>query len=130
MAGAAVLLTGSLVYAVLLEALRRRDRGYPSTHPGDSTWWFGYARDAVNGAGTLVFAGGFALLGFSAPEALFLAALFMLYAYGLDYALGRVLATRPAPLVLWVVLAASVGALVVLRQPIAQGLHAVVALLF
>jgi len=130
MAGAAVLVVGSLVYALLLEGLRRRDRGYPSTHPGDSTWWFGYARDLVNVAGWFVFSGGFALLGFSAPASLFCGAVFTLYAYGLDFFLGRVLAVKPAPPILWLVLLASIGAIMALRQPIERGLHALRALLF
>jgi hypothetical protein len=130
MAGAAVLLVGSLVYAVLLEALRRRDRGYPSTRPGDSTWWFGYARDLVNVAGWLMFSGGFALFGFAAPASLFCGAVFTLYAYGLDYFLGRALAVNRAHLVLGLVLLASIAAIVILRQSVDRGLQALRALLF
>jgi hypothetical protein len=129
-AGAAVLALGALVYAFVLDRLRRMDRAYPSTVPADSPWWYGYARDLGNLVGAVVFTGGFWLLGFALPEGIVAGAVLTLVSYGLDYLLGRALRLRRAALVLVPMLWALVAAVVWLRTPLVRGLQALRALLF
>ena|SRR5215470_12016129 len=111
MTGALVLASAAVVFALLLMTVRRWDRAYPSTNPAESTWWFGYARDAANAIGFAAFSAGFAVLGFAAPQALLLGAAFGLLAYGVDYAVARAAtARRPGLLVGAILVACAVGA--------------------
>ena len=124
LAGAAVL------YDLLLAAVRRADRAYPSTDPVESTWWFGYSRDATNLAGVLSYSAGFAILGLRAQLALIAGFGLGLATYGLDFVLARrVRLMRPS-----VALAALAVPLAVLcalfGDQLAAGLDALVGFLF
>jgi hypothetical protein len=130
MAGAAVLAVGALVYAFVLEALRRKDKAYPSTAPADSTWWFGYARDLGNLAGCAAFVAGFWLLGFPPPEAVVAGVGLTLVCYGLDYLVGRGLRIRRPMAALVPLLLGLVAGVMLARAAILEGLQSLRTLLF
>jgi hypothetical protein len=97
--GGFTLVGSAVIYALLLAAVRRVDRAYPSTNPTESTWWFGYARDLTNLVGAGGFALGYYLLGFAAPRALICGVAIGLVVYGMDFLIARKIETPYATIV-------------------------------
>ena len=128
--GGAALGLAVLVYDVVLAALRRADRAFPSTDPTENTWWFGYARDLVNLLGFLMFAAGFRLLELPWPRALLASGLMTMGGYGLDFFFGRAWSVRRAEVALAGALLAVAALAAMLREELANGLDAVMRVLF
>jgi hypothetical protein len=128
--GGTALAVAAVVYALLLAALRRVDRAYPLSHPSATTWWFGYARDAANLLGFLMFSGGCALLGLPGHLALLLGATLALSGYGLDFFFARVLSVRRAEVATAATMVALSLLCAALRDPLGRALGALVAGLF
>jgi hypothetical protein len=133
--GAAVLVLAGLSYDVLLASVRRVDRTYragevASAEPPGAMRWLGYARDASNLLGFLVFLAGFVILGFAGPLAVLAAALATLGFYGLDFFLARTLRLRRPQTLFFVIALGFAVVLAALRAPVANGLSSVVARLY
>lgn len=135
--GASIVFLAGVVYDVLLSTVRRVDRTHPDTPPtlvadgpDDPNRWLGYARDASNLLGFLLFLLGFWSLGFPLPLALLATSLWTLGFYGLDYFLARTLRLRRPHLAFLVVLAVLAAAVAALREPIASLLAGLVVRLF
>jgi hypothetical protein len=128
--GGAALIVAALAYDVLLAALRRADRAFPSTDPTESTWWFGYARDVVNILGFLMYAAGFRILELRWSMALLASGLLTLSTYSLDYFFGRALTVHRAGLALAATLVTLTVLAAALRVELAHGLDALVRVLF
>jgi hypothetical protein len=125
--GGGALAASAVVYVASLATVRRADRAYPSTHPAESTWWFGYARDGVNALGFLAFSGSFALLGLPGPLALLTGASLALIVYGIDYLFGRRLGVERAALATGATSLVLVVAAIALRDALARGRALLVA---
>jgi len=128
--GGLALVLAAIVYDLFLAALRRADRAFPSTDPTESTWWFGYARDAANLLGFFMFSASFAILGLPLPLALLGGAFWSMAAYGLDYLLARLLHLTHPHVVLGAILTALAVVAAIFRQSIAIGLAGLVGGLF
>jgi hypothetical protein len=135
--GAAVLVLAGLAYDVLLASVRRVDRTYrvsfasaSSGQPQGAMRWLGYARDASNLLGFLLFLAGFVILGFAGPLAVLAAALSTLAFYGLDFFLARTLRLRRPQALFFVIALGFALVLAALRAPVANGLGSVVARLY
>jgi hypothetical protein len=135
--GAAVLVLAGLAYDVLLASVRRVDRTYRASEgaPGEgdprgAMRWLGYARDASNLLGFLLFLAGFVILGFAGPPAVLAAALSTLGFYGLDFFLARTLRLRRPQTLFFVIALGFAVVLAAVRAPVANGLSSVVARLY
>jgi hypothetical protein len=128
--GGAALATAGAAYALLLGFVRRVDRGFPSTDPAETTWWFGYLRDLVNAAGVALFSAAYLILGFPGPLALLGGFATTLAAYGLDYLVARTLGLRRAAVALAIVLALGGIVVAAFREPAAAALDELVHALF
>jgi hypothetical protein len=132
--GAAVVMLAGLVYDILLATVRRADSSDPdgaaAGQPAGSSRWLGYARDASNLVGFLLFFLGFFLLGFPGPLALLAAALATLGFYGLDFLLARTLGLGRPGAVFFVVVTGVAVLVAALRAPIAGALNSAVTRLY
>ena len=128
--GGAALLATALGYDALLATLRRRDRAFPANDPKANTWWFGYARDLTNLFAAAGFTLAFWLLALPLPRAFLAGIGLSLIAYGADYAIARAIAVRRPEFLLAGLLAPVCVVAVLLREPLARGLAALLAALF
>ena len=97
--GAALVVGGTVLYAVLLDRLRRFEEGRAAAEAAagaaeKESWWFGYARDGANVAGGGLCMLGFVIAGLSGPVALFLGVALSLAVYGFDAVVGKWLRPR------------------------------------
>ena len=99
--GCILIALAAVAYLVALARLRRHETREPA-----GSWWFGYARDAVNLGGALALCGSLAIAGYAGPRALVLGLALLLAGYVLDWVVGKRLGWQPGT---WV-LAALVGA--------------------
>lgn len=128
--GSVLLIAAAVAYDVLLAAVRKADRAFPSTNPVESVWWFGYARDLTNFAGAAGYFVAFLLLGFRGPLALLAAFVLALVTYALDFVLARGISVRRAELLLGAALAPILAAILLMRRQLEAALAALVAALF